>query len=112
MAIPQDKLKSIMDGVEDKIRHAYNCGEDAGRKEMIEKYKAEVGEKVDRALNQNKGMWKAHTLTEVNIHTIDNAKRIECDQCNTVFTQIGYESWHYCPHCGAVMSYYLSIESE
>lgn len=109
MAIPQDKLESIMDGVEDKIRHAYNCGEEAGRKAIAEKYKTEVGEKVDRALNQNNGMWIVYGTTEVNVHTI-NANRIKCDQCSTMFTRIGYESWRYCPHCGAAMSVYMKPE--
>lgn len=109
MAIPQDKLKIIMDGVADKIRHAYNCGEEAGRKAMIEKYKTDVGEKVDRALNQNNGFWTVYDTTEIDINLMSpkRIQQIKCDQCNTTFIRIGHLSWRYCPHCGAAMSYYI-----
>lgn len=50
MTIPQDRLDPIMDSIENRIRHAYNCGYEDGYKEAADIYLSKVVDKVVAAV--------------------------------------------------------------
>lgn len=54
--ISDEKLKEIMGGIENRIRHAYNCGWNDGFGAMKEKVAKDIqeriGESIDKALEQ------------------------------------------------------------
>lgn len=50
MALSEEKAKEIMDGIERRIRHAYNCGFNDGMHAMKNKYIKEISEKIEDIL--------------------------------------------------------------
>lgn len=55
--ISDEKLKEVMDGIENRIRHAYNCGWNDGFNAMKEKItnsiQEEIKESVIKAIEQS-----------------------------------------------------------
>ena len=55
--ISEEKLKEIMNGIENRIRHAYNCGWNDGFSAMKEKITKDIQERIeesiDKAMSEN-----------------------------------------------------------
>ena len=50
--ISDEKLKEIMDGIENRVRHAYNCGWNDGFSAMKEKIAKDIQEKIVESVNK------------------------------------------------------------
>ena len=50
MSIPENKLKQCMDGIENRIKHAYNCGWTDGYQAAEEKFAASVAHSIMKAV--------------------------------------------------------------
>lgn len=71
-----DAIRQSMASIENRVRHVYNQGFEAGRK-----------------AERKTGKWKIYVISML------DGEGCRCSEC-------GFEGtpyWEYCPHCGAIM---------
>lgn len=82
--ISNEKLAEIMNGIENKVRHAYNCGWNDGFGAMREKVAKDIQERiggaVEKALEQE-SRDDSHECYKC-IHKFNKLKGYPCNMCS------------------------------